>query len=106
MARQTASVATVARATAEQATMSEQIARAVDDMRGRAREIVSTTAQQARLALGTANEVRELAGSVGQLARVHAEQSENVARVSTLLTRQAPAAPEPAARGGSGTGPA
>jgi len=76
-------------------------------MRGRAREIVSTTAQQARLALGTANEVRELAGSVGQLARVHAEQSENVGRVNTLLTQQA--APEPSrsgSSGGGGAGPA
>jgi len=46
-----------------------------------------------------------LAGSVGQLARVHAEQSENVGRVNTLLTQQA--APEPSrSSGGGGAGPA
>jgi methyl-accepting chemotaxis protein len=79
------SVAAVARASAEQAAMSEQIARAVEDMRGRAREISTTTAQQARGTANTAGEVREVASRLTQLSRMQGEQAEQLTRLSTLL---------------------
>jgi methyl-accepting chemotaxis protein len=75
----------VARATTEQAAMSEQIARAVEDMRGRSREIAGTTAQQARSAATNAGEVREVTARLGQLSKIQGEQVEQLTRLNGLL---------------------
>ena len=65
--------------------MSEQIGRAVEDMRGRAREIASSTAQQARGTAATAGEVREVTARLSQLSRMQGEQVEHLTRLSGLL---------------------
>jgi methyl-accepting chemotaxis protein len=78
-------MASVARATTEQASMSEQIARAVEDMRARARELATTTAQQARSTAHTAGEVKEVTTRLTQLTRMHNEQVEHLARLNGVL---------------------
>jgi methyl-accepting chemotaxis protein len=75
--------------------MSEQIARAVEDMRGRSREITQTTAQQAKAASTTAGEMREVASRLGHLSRIQGAQAEGLARLGGLLgVRKQEARPE------------
>ena len=63
----------MARASAEQATASEEVAKAVDEMKLQAREIVASAAQQAKRARAIAVDVVDIAAQSGQITKANIE---------------------------------
>jgi methyl-accepting chemotaxis protein len=85
----------VAKATAEQAAAVEQIARATEDMRGRARDIVGAISQQGRRAAAVAQYVEEVASQVARITRANGEQTSSMSAIATVLTSTAESAKQP-----------
>ena len=75
----------VAKAIAEQATGTEQIARAVTDVRGRVREIVQSTAAQTKAVAATATDLGTLARDLTEVRQAHVTQATAIVEIAGVL---------------------
>ena len=97
--KQNAGVAAMARVSADQAVASEQISKAVVDMRVNAREIVTAVAQQAKTSLGVATDVGAVAARIGKVRLANVEQAEAIEGLTVALAAQRSGAPDGAGSG-------
>jgi len=86
VSKQTSNAATVARATAEQAVTTEEIARGMADMRKKMREVATVTASQAKRAAAVAVDVKDVGAKITQIARADAEQAGAMSALSAAMT--------------------
>ncbi len=76
--KQTKSIAAVRHAHAEQSTAGEQIATAVNDIRGRLRETVAASAQQAKGVALFGREMQSLSSQIAKIRNTNLSQAEAV----------------------------
>jgi hypothetical protein len=76
----------MARALLEQQASSDDLVKAIADVRGRAREIVGGIAQHARVATTMAEEVATVAAEAGRMRQTSVTQAKVVASLGDVLT--------------------
>ena len=81
-AKQITSFASLARATVEQGSAREQLARSVEQLRVRARDVVTLATHQSKRSVTITADARAIAEGVGELGQSYAAQSSGASRPS------------------------
>ena len=84
-AKQTTLLQTVARATGEQASATEQVATSMRAMRTRTREIATAVAERVKAATTSAGDITLIAHEIAAVRRANAEQANELASLVVSL---------------------